>query len=181
MASKNISLGGRAREHRAKAVWGVAALTDAASSLRRGCSGSTVTRTRRATGEALLAPSRNRRKLGSSYNRGKPGSGATARGWPQGSVLAEKRGNSRGAKGPHPKAFFFQQRRHGRDDKAAHPCAGLEKEDISQGEGRGHINLEKKQRGKAECRKSARSVWMGGGWKRDKVLDLWRRASPRPY
>src|ERR1700674_4882075 len=37
-------------------------LADAAAALRRGGSGGTVTRTRQATGEALLVPSRNRRK-----------------------------------------------------------------------------------------------------------------------
>src|SRR5216683_2324684 len=38
-------------------------------SLRRGSSDSTMTRMRRATGEALLAPSRNRRSIEKPYNR----------------------------------------------------------------------------------------------------------------
>ena len=44
-------------------------LTDAAPTLRRGGSDSTVTRTCRATGEALLVPSEKSPEQGRSYNR----------------------------------------------------------------------------------------------------------------
>ena len=60
VASKVRSPEGRAHIWRAKAAWG-AESTEAAPSLRRGGSDSTVARTCRATGEALLAPARNRR------------------------------------------------------------------------------------------------------------------------
>ena len=57
------STGGR------RLAWGSRNLTDAAPSLRRGGSDSTVARTCRATGEALLVPARTRRSKGRSYNR----------------------------------------------------------------------------------------------------------------
>ena len=44
-------------------------LIDAAPTLRRGGSDSTVTRTCRATGEALLVPSEKSSEQGRSYNR----------------------------------------------------------------------------------------------------------------
>ena len=61
VASKVRSPEGRVLNRRAKAAWGSRKLTDAAPSLRRGGSDSTVARTCRATGEALLAPGRNHR------------------------------------------------------------------------------------------------------------------------
>ena len=61
VASKVRSPEGRVLNRRAKAAWGSRNLTDAAPSLRRGGSDSTVARTCRATGEALLVPARNRR------------------------------------------------------------------------------------------------------------------------
>ena len=61
VASKVRSPEGRVLNRRAKAAWGSRKLTDAAPSLRRGGSDSTVTRTCQATGEALLVPARNRR------------------------------------------------------------------------------------------------------------------------
>jgi len=69
------------------------------SSVRRGGRDSTVTRTRQATGETVLAPSRNRwNKVGRiTANRGKSAEGETVA---AGSVVAVKRGNARGAKGP---------------------------------------------------------------------------------
>jgi len=68
-------------------------------SLRRGGSDSTVTRTRRATGEALLVPSRNRRSQVGRIT-GDPGKSAEDERVEDGSVVATKRGNARGAKGP---------------------------------------------------------------------------------
>src|SRR5208282_5679218 len=56
VASKVSSPEGRACNRRAKAAWGSRNLTDAAPSLRRGGSDSTVARICRATGEALLVP-----------------------------------------------------------------------------------------------------------------------------
>ena len=76
VASKVRSPEGRVLNRRAKAAWGSRKLTDAAPSLRRGGSDSTVTRTCRATGETLLVPARNRRSrvdriTGSTGNRSK--------------------------------------------------------------------------------------------------------------
>jgi hypothetical protein len=74
-------------------------LADAAVSLRRGGSDGTVTRTRRATGEALLVPPRNRRsKVGRIT--GAPGKSADDERVAEGPAVATKRGNARGAKGP---------------------------------------------------------------------------------
>jgi hypothetical protein len=74
-------------------------LTDAAISLRRGGSDGTMTRICRATGEALLAPTRNRRsKVGPIT--GKPGKGAEGERVADGSTVAMKPGNAGGAKGP---------------------------------------------------------------------------------
>jgi hypothetical protein len=74
-------------------------LIDAADPLRRGGSDSTVTRTSRATGEALLAPVRNRRsKVGPIT--GNPGKWAEGERVADGSAVAMKSGNADGAKGP---------------------------------------------------------------------------------
>src|SRR6201998_2580530 len=74
-------------------------LTDAASPPRRGGSDSTVTRTCQATGEALLVPARNRRsKVGRIT--GDTGKAAEDEKVAAGSVVAMKRSNVRGAKGP---------------------------------------------------------------------------------
>ena len=74
-------------------------LIDTAGPLRRGDSGGTMTRTDRATGEALLVPAGNRRsKVG-------PITGSTGK-WVEdervadGRVIALRRGNARGAKAP---------------------------------------------------------------------------------
>src|SRR5262245_3299773 len=67
--------------------------------LRRGGSDSTVTRTRRATGEALLAPPRNRRN-GVGPITSAPGKWADGEWVTDGPGVATKRGNARGAKGP---------------------------------------------------------------------------------
>ena len=68
--------------------------------LQRGGSDSTVTRTRRATGEALLVPSRKRRSQVGRIT-GEPGKSAEDERVEDGSVVATKRGNARGAKGPY--------------------------------------------------------------------------------
>ena len=67
--------------------------------LRRGGRDSTVTRTRRATGEAVLVPARNR---WSQVGRitGDTGKSAEDETVAAGPVVATKRGNARGAKGP---------------------------------------------------------------------------------
>ena len=74
-------------------------LIDTAGPLRRGGSGGTMTRTDRATGEALLVPAGNRRsKVG-------PITGSTGK-WVEdekvadGRAVAQRRGNARGAKAP---------------------------------------------------------------------------------
>jgi len=68
--------------------------------LQRGGSDSTVTRTCRATGETLLVPSRNRRNQVGRIT-GAPGKSAEGERVEDGSVVATKRGNARGAKGPY--------------------------------------------------------------------------------
>jgi len=74
-------------------------LTDAASRSRRGGSDSTVTRTCQATGEALLVPARNHR---SKVDRitGATGKSIDGERVADGSAVAMKRSNVRGAKGP---------------------------------------------------------------------------------
>src|SRR5437899_7283926 len=94
-------------------------LTDAASPPRRGGSDSTVTRTCRATGEALLVPTRNRwSKVGRIT--GDPGKSAEDERVADGSVLAMKRSNVRGAKGPCHLQRLQPRGRQGRDDKGVH-------------------------------------------------------------
>ena len=74
-------------------------LTDAAPSLRRGGSDSTVARTCRATGEAFLVPARNRRsrvdRITGSTGKSIEGERVT-----DGFAVAVRRGNARGAKEP---------------------------------------------------------------------------------
>ena len=74
-------------------------LTDTAPSLRRGGSDSTVARTCRATGEALLVPARNRRSRVGRIT-GETGKSAEDERVAAGSAVAVKRSNVRGAKGP---------------------------------------------------------------------------------
>ena len=81
-------------------------------SLRRGSRDSTVARTCRATGETVLAPSRNR---GSKVARitgeiGKAIEGETVAARP---AVAQKRGNARGAKGPCCTCSLYQEGRQG--------------------------------------------------------------------
>jgi hypothetical protein len=83
---------GRRQQAPLQAGWGGGAL-------RRGGSDSTVTRTCGATGEALLVPSRNRRRQVGRIT-GAPGKSAEDERVEDGSVVATKRGNARGAKGP---------------------------------------------------------------------------------
>ena len=75
-------------------------LTDTAISPQRGGSDSTVTRTYRVTGEALLVPERNHR---SKVDRITGTTGKTIEGErvADGSVVAVKRSNVRGARGPY--------------------------------------------------------------------------------
>lgn len=82
------------------------------SSLRRGGRDSTVTRTRQATGETVLAPSRNRRsKVGRiTAQSGKSVEGETVEAGP---VVAMKRGNARGARGPCCTQLLHQHGRQG--------------------------------------------------------------------
>ena len=74
-------------------------LIDAAPTLRRGGSDSTVTRTCRATGEALLVPRRNHRsrvdRITGSTGKSIEGERVT-----DGFEVALRRGNARGAKEP---------------------------------------------------------------------------------
>src|SRR5437762_12431224 len=93
------SPGGRACVEMAKAAEFRRSLADAAGFLRRGGSDSTVTRTRRATGEALLVPPGNRRKRVGPITSA-PGKWADDERVADGPVVAEKRGKARGAKGP---------------------------------------------------------------------------------
>ena len=74
-------------------------LANALFSFRRGGSDGTVTRRSQATGEAVLVPLRNQR---SKVDRitGDPGKSAEDETVADGSVVAERRGNFRGAKGP---------------------------------------------------------------------------------
>jgi hypothetical protein len=74
-------------------------LADAATPLRRGASDGTVTRTRRANGEALLVPPRNRRSRVGRIT-GCPGKSADDERVADGPARARKRGNARGATGP---------------------------------------------------------------------------------
>src|SRR5208283_1465421 len=99
VASKVRSPEGRAHIWRAKAAWGSRNLTEAAPSLRRGGSDSTVARTCRATGEALLAPALNRRSRVGRIT-GSTGKSIEGERVAVGSVVAAKRSNVRGAKGP---------------------------------------------------------------------------------
>jgi hypothetical protein len=82
------------------------------ASLRRGGRDSTVARTCRATGEAVLAPSRNRwSKVGRITGKtGKATEGETVAAGP---VVAGKRGNARGAKGPCCTGSLYQEGRQG--------------------------------------------------------------------
>src|SRR5215467_8389488 len=81
-------------------------------SLRRGGRDSTVARTCRATGEAVLAPSRNR---WSKVDRitGQTGKAIEGETVAAGPVVAEKRGNARGAKGPCCTGSLYQEGRQG--------------------------------------------------------------------
>jgi hypothetical protein len=74
-------------------------LADAAGSLRRGGSDSTVTRALHATGETLLAPPRNRRKRVGPITSA-PGKRADGERVTDGPGVARRRANARGAKGP---------------------------------------------------------------------------------
>jgi len=69
---------------------GTSQLTDAAGHSGGARSGSTMTRIHRANGEALLAPSRNRRSR-NPYNRRKPGKSGEGERVTDGPAVAAKR------------------------------------------------------------------------------------------
>jgi hypothetical protein len=99
VASKMKSSEGRARNREGEGSMGSRNLTDTAIPLRRGGSDGTMTRTCQATGEALLAPARNRRsKVGPIT--GEPGKWTEGERVADGSVVAVRPGNAGGAKGP---------------------------------------------------------------------------------
>src|SRR3954471_11911329 len=140
VAPKVSSPGGRARNRE-----GEGSMTRRKPIDRAGCSGGvvsdgTTTRTHRATGEALLVPTR---KGGSWVGRitGTTGKSADDERVTDGLVVALKRGNSRGAKEPCCSYLFSQHGRQGRDDKDAHQSARPEAEDLHQGEGREGLAL----------------------------------------
>src|SRR5262245_729443 len=113
---------------------------DAASCSGGVVSDGTTTRTHRATGEALLVPTGNG---GSWVGRitGSTGKSADGERVAEGLVVATKRSNARGAKGPCCSSFFRLHGRQGRDDKDAHRSARPEAEDLHQGEGRHGLAL----------------------------------------
>src|SRR5882672_560048 len=86
---------------------------------RRGGSDSTVTRTCKATGEALLVPARNRRSRVGRIT-GETGKSAEDERVAAGSVVAMKRSNVCGAKGPCHLQCLQHRGRQGRDDKGVH-------------------------------------------------------------
>src|ERR1039457_7276919 len=94
-------------------------LIEAAPALRRGGSDSTVTRTYRATGEALLVPRRNHRSRVDRIT-GSTGKSIEGERGADGSEVVLKRGNSRGAKGPCCLLRLPPTGRQGRDDKGVH-------------------------------------------------------------
>jgi len=108
-------------------------LIETADPLRRGDSGSTMTRTDRATGEALLAPVRNHRsKVGSIT--GDTGKWAEGERVADGRVVAWMRGNARGAKAPC--CWWVSDNTEGQDGMIKTSSgARPEKETLSQGEG----------------------------------------------
>src|SRR5260370_34935320 len=104
-------------------------------SLRRGGRDSAVTRTCRATGETVLVPPRNRwSKVGRITGKtGKAIEGETVAAGP---VVAEKRGNARGAKGPCCTCSLYQEGRQGGNDKGTRYSARPETKTLHQGEDR---------------------------------------------
>lgn len=75
-------------------------LAEEASPLRQGDSGGTVARKCRATGEALVVPSRNRWSKVGRITGKKNGKSVEGERVADGSGVAMKRGKARGAKGP---------------------------------------------------------------------------------
>src|SRR5262245_5134184 len=139
-APKVSSPGGRARNREGEGRMAQRKPIDATSHSGGVVSDGTRTRTRRATGETLLVPTR---KGGSWVGRitGNTGKSADDERVTDGLVVATKRSNVRGAKEPCCSSFFRQHGRQGRDDKDAHRSAGPETEDLHQGEGRHGLAL----------------------------------------
>ena len=99
VAPKVSSPGGRARNREGEGSTACRSPIDAASRSGGVVSDGTITRILRATGEALLVPAR---KGGSWVGRitGNTGKSADDERVAEGLVVAVKRGNARGAKGP---------------------------------------------------------------------------------
>jgi hypothetical protein len=135
VASKMSSPGGRARNREGEGSMARRKPIDATGHSGGVVSDGTRTRTRRATGETLLVPTR---KGGSWVGRitGNTGKSADDERVSDGLVVATKRSNVRGAKEPCCSSFFQQHGRQRRDDKDAYQAARPEKEDLRQGEGR---------------------------------------------
>jgi hypothetical protein len=106
------NLRGRVHCSGTKAAGRCRRLADETYSLWRGGRDSTVTRTCQATGEAVLVPGRN---VWSKVGRitGGPGKSVEDETVAAGLVVALKRGNARGAKGPCCTQFLRQQVRQG--------------------------------------------------------------------
>ena len=98
-ASKVTSPKGRARNRRVKAAWIRRSLTDAASHLGGVSGDGTMTKTRGATGEALLVPPRKRRSKVRPITM-TAGKGAEGERVAEGPAVARKVGNATGAMGP---------------------------------------------------------------------------------
>src|SRR5262249_35946889 len=140
VAPKVSSPGGRARNCEGEGCMARRKPIDTTSRSGGVVSDGTRTRTRRATGETLLVPTR---KGGSWVGRitGNTGKSADDERVTDGLVVATKRSNVRGAKGPCCSTFFRQHGRQGRDDKDAHQSARPEAEELHQGEGRHGLAL----------------------------------------
>src|SRR5215212_6813471 len=124
VAPKVSSPGGRARNREGEGSTARRKPIDAAGRSGGVVSDGTTTRTRRATGEALLVPAR---KGGSWVGRitGSTGKSADDERVADGPVVAAKRGNSRGAKGPCCSLLFRQHGRQGCPEKSTHHLQDL--------------------------------------------------------
>src|SRR5262245_4577800 len=160
VAPKVSSPGGRARNREGEGCMARRKPIDATSHSGGVVSDGTRTRTHRATGEALLVPTR---KGGSGVGRitGNTGKSADDERVTEGSVVATKRSNARGAKGPCCSTFFRPHGRQGRDDKDAHRSARPEAEDLHQGEGRHGLALLGPVRPRLQEGNAARSLRAG--------------------
>src|SRR4030095_10863158 len=99
VAPKDPNPGGRAVDYPAKGNTGRRSLADAAARSGGAWSDSTVRQAHRATGETLLVLLRNQRSQVGRITGG-PGKSSDGERVADGFVVATKRGNARGAKGP---------------------------------------------------------------------------------